>query len=199
LLVKGPRWGILLLGALIVALLFTFPLWRAFVRSGVSSRAFPDASDAQREVLLKEKDRNLAATAYVSLLVTVPAPTGVPTAPALDAILVGRFGEIDAVHKATGRVLLYRLTDQSIILRLEDTFSVTNAPDLAVYLSGNEAPATVADLQTQVASPFKVGTLLGSSGDQQFSIPSQLRLDRYRSVVIVSEALNRIYAFAVLQ
>lgn len=196
---KGPRWSILILGALVVVLLFTFPLWRTLLRSSSSQRAFPDASDAQREVLLKEKDRNLAATAYVSLLVTVPAPTGVPTAPGLDAILVGRFTEIDAVHKATGRVRLYRLTDQSIILRLEDSFDVTNAPGLSVYLSGNNAPATVADLQTQVASPFKVGDLAGSSGEQQFVIPGQLRLDRYRSVVIVSEALNRIYTFAVLE
>lgn len=198
---KGPRWGILILGALIVVLLFTFPVWRTLLRSATSQRAFADASEAQREVLLKEKDRNLAATAYVSLLVTVqaPTPTGAPTALAQDAILTGKFTEIDAVHKATGRVSLYRLIDQSIILRLEDNFSVTNAPTLTMYLSGNEKPATIADLQVQGASKFVVGELLGSSGDQQFTIPRQLPLEKYKSVVIVSESLDRVYSYAVLQ
>jgi hypothetical protein len=205
LLVKGPRWGILMLGGLVVVLLFTFPLWRSFVRSGSSQRPFANASDAQRELLLKEKDRDLAATVYAALSVTVPAPTGEPTAPSLDAILSGSFIEIDAIHRAQGSAQLYRLSNSgsgsegtSIILRLEDDFAVTNAPELFVYLSGNPAPVTIADLPTQVASPFEVGVLKGSSGEQQFSIPSGLRLDRYRSVVIVSRALNRIYSYAVL-
>ncbi|MBX3082560.1 MAG: DM13 domain-containing protein [Anaerolineae bacterium] len=198
---KGPRWGILLLGALIVVLLFTFPLWRTVLRSGSSQRAFADASEAQREVLLKEKDRNLAATAYVSLLVTVqaPTPTGAPTALAQDAILGGRFTEIDAVHRATGRARLYRMTNQSVILQLEDGFSVTNAPNLTLYLCGTEKPATIADLEVQGASPFEVGDLLGSSGEQRFTIPGQLPLERYKSVVIVSKSLARIYSYAVLQ
>jgi Electron transfer DM13 len=196
---KGPRWGILFLGAVVVALLFTFPVWRTLLRSSSTQRAFPLASDAQRELLLKEKDRNLAGTAYAALLVTVPAPTGVPTVPGVDAILAGRFTEIDAIHRATGRVRLYRLTDQTLVLRLEDSFAVTNAPQLAVYLSGNEAPLAVTDLITSAASPYKVGELVGSVGEQQFTIPSQLRLDFYRSVVIVSEGLNQIYSVAVLQ
>lgn len=196
---KGPRWGILFVGFMIVVLLFTFPLWRTLLRSGSSGRTFPLASDPQREILLKEKDRNLAATVYAGLIITVPAPTGMPTAPALEPILGGRFIEIDAVFRAQGRVRLYRLTNQSLILRLEDNFTVTNAPGLALYLSGNEAPKTVADLQTVGSSPFKVGDLRGSVGEQQFIIPSQLQLTRYRTAVIVSEGLARIYSYALLQ
>lgn len=181
-----------------VVALFTYPVWRGWLRPPQAQRAFALASDAQREVLLRDRDRDSAATAYAALLVTVPAPTGVPTAPGLDALLGGRFTEIDAVHRAEGRVRIYRLTDSSVILRLEDNFAVTNAPDLALYLSGNVEPLTPADLTTGDVSAFQVGRLVGSSGEQQFTIPSQLRLERYRTVVIVSEALNKVYSVAPL-
>lgn len=195
---KGPRWSILVLGAVIVAALFTYPQWRTLLRPQQAQRLFGLASDAQREYLLRLDDRNAAATAYAALIITVPAPTGVPTAPGLSPLLGGRFREIDAVHRAEGRVRIYRLTDNSIIVRLEDNFVVTNAPDLVLYLSPSEGPATFSDLSTATVTEFAVGALLGNVGEQQFTIPSQLRLERYRSAVIVSNSLKTIYSYAPL-
>jgi hypothetical protein len=195
---KGPRWSILALGALIVVALFTYPQWRTLLRPQQAPRLFALASDAQREFLLRQDDRNAAATAYAALIITVPAPAGVPTAPGLSPLLGGRFGEINAVHRAEGRVRIYRLTDNSIIVRLEDNFAVTNAPDLVLYLSPLDAPVSALELDSATVTAFAVGPLVGSVGEQQFTIPSQLRLERYRSAVIVSDSLDIIYSYAPL-
>ncbi|MFN8421590.1 MAG: DM13 domain-containing protein [Anaerolineae bacterium] len=193
---RGPRWSVLFLGAIIVALLFSYPLWRGLLSSRSLQRPFALASEAQREVLLKEDNRDMAATAYVAMLTPVPAPTGIATLPGIDASLSGSFTEIDAVHRATGSVRIYRLSEDRLILRLENGFEVTNAPGLAIYLSGAEAPKSIAELTTSSVTAYPVGSLVGSTGDQQFDIPAQLRLERYRTVVIVSEPLNKIYSIA---
>jgi hypothetical protein len=197
-----PQWALLGLGALAVVLLFTYPFWRTILRRTTPVRAFALASDAQREIFLKMSDRNIAATAYAAMLTPVPVPTNdqpeeVPLAN-IDASLSGEFIEIDAVHRAEGTVNLYRLADGTVLLRLENDFNVTNAPGLNVYLSGAEAPLTKSDLSTG-APEFLVGPLIGSSGSQQFNVPKELRLERYKSVVLYSEPLNMIYSSARLR
>ena len=195
-----PRWALLILGALIVALLFTFPLWRSLFRAGELSVPFALASAEQRSVLHSLPNAEFAATAYTALLTVVPVPTeseppAVP--PEAQPVLRGQFQTLDAVHTGQGDVVLYRLPDDSVLLRLEN-FGVTNAPGLNVYLSGNEAPRTIEELGGAVPE-FLVGALLGSVGRHQFSVPRELRLERYRSVVIVSEGLQSIYSYATLE
>lgn len=199
---RSPRWSVLILGAVIVLLLFTFPLWRTILRSGSNAeRPFPIANEAQREIFLKMPDRNLAATAYVAMLTPVPVPTQdqPPSAPLnVDASLSGTFVVLDAVHGGEGEVNLFRLVDGTAILRFEDSFKVTNAPGLAVYLSGAEAPITRSDMGSG-APEFLVGNLKGSFGSQQFNVPKELDLTRYKSVVLYSEIMGRIYSSARLR
>lgn len=198
---KSPGWSILFVGALIVAALFTYPLWRGLLNPGSARRAFDLLPEPQREVLLRMDDRNAAATAYAGALTPDPMPTLALTATpfTFDPSLAGRFREIDAFFRAQGVARIYRLSDESLVLRLEDDFSVTSGPDLTLYLSGVEEPASVDGLNTPAVSAYPVGPLAGTSGDQQYNIPKELRLDRYRSVVIVSQPLNMIYTYAVLR
>jgi len=100
-------------------------------------------------------------------------------------ILSGRFTTIDAVHNAAGTVRIYRLRDDSVIMRF-DEFKITNAPGLKVFLSSNEEVKTLADL-SGVTSEWEAGLLAGTDGAQQFVIPRELPLSSYRTVVIVSE------------
>lgn len=194
-----PRWALLILGALIVAALFTFPLWRAVFRVGESTIPFPLASAEQRHILQSLPNAEQAATAYAALLTVAPVPTEnepPPVPPEAQPVLRGQFETLDAVHAGQGDVVLYRLPDDSVLLRLED-FAVTNAPELNVYLSGSEAPRTIQELGGAVPE-FLVGALRGSVGRFQFAVPRELRLERYHSVVIVSEGLQSIYSFAAL-
>jgi hypothetical protein len=195
-----PRWGLLTLGALMVAALYTFPLWRSAFSGEAQTMAFPLVEPAERAVLLSLPNREFAATAYAAMLTAVPVPTEAyppPVPPEAQPIRRGAFTTLDAVHTAQGTASFYRLIDDSVLLRLDD-FAVTNAPQLNVYLSGSEAPRTIQELGGLVPE-FLVGALVGNSGPQQFTIPRELRLERYRSVVIVSESLQMIYSFAELR
>lgn len=195
-----PRWALLILGALVVAALFTFPLWRSAFNRPEGSAPFAQADPAQREVLLRMADRDKAATAYAALLTVVPVPTEAqppPLPPEAVAFLTADLSAIDAVHNATGKATFYRLVDGSVLLRLDD-FRVSNAPGLMVYLSEKQQPRMFSELGG-VVPEFVVGSLRGTVGAQQFNIPGELRLERYRSVVIVSEALQTVYGSGEIQ
>jgi electron transfer DM13 len=198
-----PRWALLGLGAVIVALLFTYPTWRKFLTGRASVGAFAGASDAQKEVfsdISKKSGRDPASTAYVAMLTVVPAPTNeqpTPVLPDAQVILSGQFITLDAVHTATGNVTVYRSANGNLLLRFDD-FSITNGPDLHVYLSGNAAPKVKADLSGGVPE-IDLGPLKGSVGNQQFPAPKELKIASYKSVVIYSESLAAIYSTARLQ
>jgi hypothetical protein len=198
-----PRWSLLAFGAVIVILLFTYPSWRKVFTGRANAGAYPAANDAQRDVLskLSKQSGPIAATAYTAMLTEVPAPTAeqpTPVLPDAQTIRTASFADLDAVRLAKGDVALYRSADGSLLLRF-DNFVVTNAPGLEVYLSGNEAPKTGIELDIVGASRFPVGPLKGTRGNQQFSIPKDLQLARYKSVVIYSEPLQLVYGYATFR
>jgi hypothetical protein len=187
------------LGALIVALLFTFPLWRKVFTGRSQNVLFALADSAQREVLLRMPDREAASRAYSAMLTAVPVPTqaqpgSIPRG--AQVIVTTDFKKLDALHLAEGKVTIYRLIDDSILMRFSP-FKVTNGPQLTVYLSASKDPKTVNDLGSLVPE-FKVGELKGSTGDQDYVIPKELPLSRYNSVVIFSEGLQVVYSSAPL-
>ncbi len=202
-----PRWSLLGLGAIIVILLFTFPVWRRILPGGGNRGGFSAATDAQRQVLsdINKLGPNIAPTVYTAMLTVVPAPTAqqpTPVLPDAQVIAKGKFDPpLDAVRQARGKVTLYRSADGSLLLRFDD-FDVTNAPQMVVYLVAAATPPT--DLKTAIkkedfdtdVSHFEVGPLLGSHGNQQFDLPRELPITRYQSVVIYSESLRIVYAFA---
>lgn len=195
-----PRWTALTFGALIVLALFTFPTWRTLFVRPEEGVPFPLTSPERRALLLQQPNRAVAATMYFSSLTAQPVPTEQQPAPVpsdAQVILSARFAPIDALRSARGNVTVYRLIDDSVLLRLDD-LEVTNAPQLAVYLSSSESPQSIEELGG-IVPEFLVGELSGTLGAQQFVIPRELRLERYRSAVIVSEGLQLIYGVARLR
>lgn len=205
-----PRWSLLMLGAIIVLLLFTFPVWRKILPSGGSRGGYANASEPQKEILnqINKLGAGVAPTAYTAMLTVVPAPTALQPTPVLpDAQIIarGKFDpSLDAVRQTAGKVTLYRSADGSLLLRFDD-FNVTNAPQMAVYLVATPTPPI--DLKAAIkkedfdisgVSHFEVGPLLGSRGNQQFDLPRELPITSYQSVVIYSESLRIVYAFAEL-
>ena len=66
-------------------------------------------------------------------------------------------------------------------LRFED-FQVLNGPDLHVWLVGDDPVADTVGVEPAVY--VDLGALTGNIGDQNYTIPADLDLSQYKSVVI---------------
>lgn len=84
-------------------------------------------------------------------------------------------------HETHGTASILRLDDGRRILRLTD-FSTSNGPDVRVYLV---AASDAADNATVKRAGFvELGKLKGTDGDQNYDVPSNLDLAKYRAVTI---------------
>jgi Electron transfer DM13 len=130
------------------------------------------------------------------LFLTQAVSENAPGALAQSRLAAGRFGVVDAIHKGEGAATLVRLPDGQTVLRLEDDFRVTNGPDLYVYLSGSAAPRTSAELHATGA--FEVAQLKGNVGGQNYALPDDLDLSKFRSVVIYCRRFTTVFSTAEL-
>ncbi|MGH2787729.1 MAG: DM13 domain-containing protein [Actinomycetota bacterium] len=89
----------------------------------------------------------------------------------------GRFREL--AHSARGTARLLRTGDGSLFVRFED-FEVENGPDLRVYLS---AAPPISDSRFDVDF-VDLGDLKGNVGSQNYRIPADADVDRFKSVVV---------------
>lgn len=95
------------------------------------------------------------------------------------ALASGKFHSV--AHETHGMAAILRLEDGSRILRLTD-FMTSNGPDVRVYLvAANDASdnATV-----KRAGFIELGKLKGTDGDQNYQVPNNLDLGKYRAVTI---------------
>jgi hypothetical protein len=83
-----------------------------------------------------------------------------------------------------------RLADGSLNLRLAD-FSVTNGPDLIVFLSP--------DADDYDGSGISLGALKANNGNQNYAIPAGTDLSQYASVVIWCKSFPTVFAIATLE
>ncbi len=102
---------------------------------------------------------------------------------------------ISLEHQSSGRALVVETADGRRFLRFED-FSTSNGPDLVVYLSAK--PAT-ADWYGYDRDFVDLGALKGNIGDQNYAIPQDVDLDRYRSAVVWCRRFTVGFAAAPLQ
>jgi hypothetical protein len=95
------------------------------------------------------------------------------------ALLGGKFNSV--AHETRGSATIYRLDDGRRVLRLSE-FATSNGPDVRVYLV---AAPNASDAETVKEAGFvEVGKLKGTDGDQNYDVPADLDLDRYRAVTI---------------
>lgn len=105
----------------------------------------------------------------------------------------GGFGEIDFIHKGSGKARLLENQDGRKLIRFED-FQVTNGPDLYVYLTKNPAPTK--DIKS-LSDFISLGRLKGNVGDQNYEINQNI--DGYNTVVIWCQQFGALFSFAVLR
>jgi len=95
------------------------------------------------------------------------------------AVSSGRFHT--NAHKTQGLATIYRLEDGRRIVRLTE-FATSNGPDVRVYL------VAASDVQGEAAAKqagfVDLGALKGNIGDQNYDVPADLDLNRYRAVSI---------------
>lgn len=106
-----------------------------------------------------------------------PVASAAPAEPVL--LASGRFHAV--AHKSVGQAAIYRLPDGSRVLRFTQ-FETSNGPDVQIYL-GVAADASDNDTVTS-AGFYNLGPMKGNVGDQNYAIPAELDLARYKSVTI---------------
>lgn len=106
----------------------------------------------------------------------------------------GQFRDADDFHKGSGEAKLIQLNEVDQLLRLEN-FEVTNGPDLFVYLTKKENPASSSEVKEGF---LDLGRLKGNKGNQNYAIPSDVDLSEYNGVVIYCRAFSTLFSVAPL-
>src|SRR5919106_3165361 len=103
-----------------------------------------------------------------------------PTAEAAtDKLASGQFRS--AAHETKGTATVFQFADGKKTLRLTD-FATSNGPDVHVYLVAAD-DAKDNDAVTK-AGFIDVGSLKGNIGDQNYDLPANADLTKYRAVTI---------------
>lgn len=113
-----------------------------------------------------------------------------------ELLLSGEFQGADSFHQGSGEVGIYRLGDDSLLLRFDD-IDITNGPDLHVILS----PVRAADNRDDVMASGYVdlGQLKGNRGSQNYDIPAEVDVSTGDwTVIIYCQPFHVIFATAEL-
>jgi Electron transfer DM13 len=105
-------------------------------------------------------------------------PAGQPASGEPVTLAAGQFRSLG--HTTSGRAAVLEVPDGRRFLRLEDLHT-SNGPDLFVYLSTTAADGPRDRFDDDFVS---LGRLKANQGNQNYQIAADVRLDRYRSVVI---------------
>ena len=116
-----------------------------------------------------------------------------PPAPTAVAIAVGDFES--RAHESRGSAQILDVGDGSRVLRLAN-FETSDGPDLQVYLLGSPDVKNGAELDQ--AGYVSLGPLKGNIGEQNYVIPTDVDLSRYRAVSIWCRRFGVNFATAVL-
>src|SRR5215831_14424463 len=109
------------------------------------------------------------------------------------ALSSGSFHSV--AHESKGTASIYRLADGKRILRFTN-FETSNGPDVHVYLI---AATDASDSETVKKAGFlELGSLKGNIGDQNYDIPADADLAKYRAVTIWCKRFSVNFATAPL-
>jgi hypothetical protein len=132
---------------------------------------------------------------HEALPVAAPA-VGAPAAPAarpsIRVLSTGRFRSYE--HATSGRARVLQLPDGRRYVRF-DRFSTSNGPVLKVYLSAAPATGPGDAFDDRYVN---LGDLKGNIGEQNYAIPRDVDLARYRTVVVWCKRFSVPFGAAAL-
>ena len=205
------RFMLLALVALVAIAVWTFPVWRGYLRERGADDAFPGLAlelqddylalpAAVRAALLDAHRRN-ARMAHEMLLLAISGPEAAPLDERSDALAgarvlaSGEFQELNALHYGAGRATIYELADSTRILRFED-FSSARGGDARVVLARDPQPLSALQLGDDY---LDLGRLKGNVGDQSYFLPAERDLSLYQSAVVFCRQFNLSITVATLR
>lgn len=112
--------------------------------------------------------------AFLDTRVSEAAPVDSAT-----VLLSGEFAP--RAHEGRGRAEVLQLADGRRMLRFTE-FETLNGPDLQIYLLGTVDAAGRRDLDAH--GFLSLGALKGNAGDQNYEIPVEVDLSKYRAVSV---------------
>ncbi len=124
----------------------------------------------------------------------IPAEAEVDEAPMADPLELAEGMFIDRSHPTRGRAVVLGDAGGQRFVRFED-FVTDNGPDLNVYLSTAPPDAPATDFDEDFVD---LGDLKGNVGSQNYEIPTDVDLDRYRTVVIWCVRFGVVFGAAPL-
>ncbi len=158
--------------------------------------------DPSKPMLAETPTSTPAKTDQAPLVPTTPTPTQpqtpqAPRPPTLTRLAQGTFSQGDSTYSIKGNATI---TEKDGIRTVSLTnFDVTNGPDLFVYV----VQATSAENQTvkdavQQKQFINLGTLKGNKGNQTYTLPSDLVLDKDSLITIWCRRFGRHFGSADL-
>jgi len=100
-----------------------------------------------------------------------------------------------ASHETRGVATIFQLGDGKRVLRFTD-FETSNGPDVQVYLG--VAPDARDDETVTKAGFFHLAALKGNQGDQNYDIPADVDLSKYKSVTVWCRRFGKNFGTAPL-
>src|SRR5262249_1246657 len=129
---------------------------------------------------------------FVNVKVNEALPTGFANA-SQTVLSSGSFHSV--AHESKGIASIYQLADGKRILRFTN-FETSNGPDVHVYLvAANDASNSET---VKKAGFLELGSLKGNIGDQNYDIPADVDLAKYRDVTIWCKRFGVNFATAPL-
>ncbi len=205
------RLLIILMGALLVAVVWTFPMWSSALENDPEDNSFPGLADALQPAFqnlppdrqaayraLAQQSPDIAlALVQAALGPDNPVPEAQQAMPEMSSarlVADGVFVSPETLRDSEGTVVIYQLADNRRTLRLEN-FRVTNGPDLRVILARSPNPQKAEDVGTDY---IDLGALVGNVGSQNYELPAEADLSIYQSVVIYSVRYGIVFSVARL-
>jgi hypothetical protein len=211
-----PAWGVLLGGAVLVLGLILSPIWLEefsdYFEEEAVTRPFPDAfyelpTEAQDIYSGLYASNPQMAIDMVAARLAEPVVIKEPNLPIIDPnpqlveeVLTGNFVTLDAVRRAEGTAIVFRLSSGRVVVRLQDLAAI-GGPDLHVLLTAFPRPATREELDQVAQYEIDLGPLKGTQGNQNYPVEEPtFNIENYTegSVVIYSTRYDLVFSFAPL-
>ena len=116
---------------------------------------------------------------FINQRVNEQFPTASADNKSMTKLALGQFHS--GAHETKGTATVFQLAEEKRTLRLTN-FETSNGPDVHVYLVAAE---DAKDNETVTRAGFlEVGSLKGNIGDQNYELPANVDLAKYRAVTI---------------
>lgn len=131
---------------------------------------------------------------FVNKNVNETFPTAQASAAGPVTLAAGKFHS--SAHDTKGTATLHRLESGERVLRLTE-FETSNGPDVHLYLVA--APDARDNETVQKAGFVDLGSLKGNRGDQNYTLPADVDLNRYRAATVWCKRFGVNFGTAPLQ